>query len=134
MNRSEFTEALARQHNLTVKEAEVIIRTIFDEMTHALRGNQRIEIRGFGSFAVKEYAPYIGRNPKTGERIRVDNKRLPFFRVGKVLRDQLAEAGRLEDEARTGVQATSSKPSGDGVPVASSAGAARNVSSKGPSS
>lgn len=109
MNRSELTEALAKRHNLTVKEAEVIIKTIFEEMTQALKDRKRIEIRGFGSFAVKEYGAYVGRNPKTGEKIQVQNKCLPFFRVGKQLRDQLAEAGRLEEEGK-------SAPVGGGEP------------------
>jgi integration host factor subunit beta len=89
MNKSELVESLSTQGNLTYKKAEQIVNLIFDAMTQALIDNDRIEIRGFGSFMVKDYKAYTGRNPKTGESIQVDEKKLPFFKVGKELRERV---------------------------------------------
>ena len=89
MNKSELVESLSTQGNLTYKKAEQIVNLIFDAMTQALIDNDRIEIRGFGSFMVKDYKAYTGRNPKTGESIQVNEKKLPFFKVGKELRERV---------------------------------------------
>jgi len=87
MNKSELVEALANEKNLTYKKSEEIVNIIFDSMSDTLTRGGRIEIRGFGSFIVKDYKAYMGRNPKTGEVINVDPKKLPFFKVGKELRE-----------------------------------------------
>jgi len=87
MNKSELVEALASEKNLTYKKAEEIVNIIFDSMSETLTHGGRIEIRGFGSFIVKDYKAYMGRNPKTGEVINVNPKKLPFFKVGKDLRE-----------------------------------------------
>lgn len=87
MNKSDLVETLATKRNLTYKKAEEIVNIVFDSMTQALVNHDRIEIRGFGSFVVKEYLGYKGRNPKTGEVIDVKPKKLPFFKVGKELRE-----------------------------------------------
>lgn len=89
MNKSELVETLSIKNNLTYKKSEQIINLIFDTMSQALIDNDRIEIRGFGSFMVKDYKAYMGRNPKTGEIIQVDEKKLPFFKVGKELRERV---------------------------------------------
>ncbi|MDX9708601.1 MAG: integration host factor subunit beta [Trichloromonas sp.] len=89
MNKSELVESLANKKNLTYKKAEEIVNLIFDSMTQALVEGGRIEIRGFGSFVVKDYKSYMGRNPKTGEVIQVMPKKLPFFKVGKELRERV---------------------------------------------
>jgi integration host factor subunit beta len=89
MNKSELVESLANKKNLTYKKSEEIINLIFDSMTDALVEGGRIEIRGFGSFVVKDYKAYMGRNPKTGEVIQVHPKKLPFFKVGKELRERV---------------------------------------------
>lgn len=89
MNKSELVENLANKKNLTYKKAEEIVNLIFDSMTQALVEGGRIEIRGFGSFVVKDYKSYMGRNPKTGEVIQVMPKKLPFFKVGKELRERV---------------------------------------------
>ncbi len=89
MNKSELVEALGSRKNLTFKKSEEIVNIIFDSMSEELAQGGRIEIRGFGSFMVKDYKAYMGRNPKTGEVIRVNPKRLPFFKVGKELRDRV---------------------------------------------
>jgi integration host factor subunit beta len=90
MNKSEMIEALAAQKGLTFKKAEEIINTIFESMTNALLTGDRIEIRGFGSFVVNDYKAYTGRNPKTGESIAVKPKKLPFFKVGKELKERIS--------------------------------------------
>ncbi len=89
MNKSELVEALSVRENLTYKKAEQIVNLVFDSMSEALIENDRIEIRGFGSFMVKDYKAYMGRNPKTGEVIEVRPKKLPFFKVGKELRERV---------------------------------------------
>lgn len=94
MNKSELVEALAAENGLTYKKAEEIVNLIFDSMASTLSDGGRIEIRGFGSFVVKDYKSYMGRNPKTGEMIKVRPKRLPFFKVGKELRERVNSARR----------------------------------------
>ncbi|MBW6508198.1 MAG: integration host factor subunit beta [Desulfuromonadales bacterium] len=89
MNKSELVEALSQKKNLTYKKAEQIVNLIFDSMTQSLVDRNRIEIRGFGSFLVKDYKSYMGRNPKTGEIIKVEEKKLPFFKAGKGLRERV---------------------------------------------
>ena len=89
MNRSELIEAVAVGANLPKKQAEIAVNTIFDSMTEALIRGERVEIRGFGSFTNRHYGAYTGRNPKTGDPVQVPPKRLPFFKVGKDLRDRV---------------------------------------------
>lgn len=86
MNKSDLIAALAKKANITHKKASEVCYLVFDEMADKLRKGGRIEIRGFGSFANKEYKSYVGRNPKTKEMINVPEKRLPYFKVGKELR------------------------------------------------
>ena len=89
MNKSELIESLAVKKSLSFKKAEEVINTLFASMTDALLSGDRIEIRGFGSFVVKEYDAYTGRNPKTGEFVQVKAKKLPFFKVGKDLKEKV---------------------------------------------
>ena len=89
MNKSELIEALAEKTNMPIREAGSITNTLIETMTDALVSGQSIEIRGFGSFVVKEYNSYTGRNPKTGQKIKVSPKKLPFFKVGKELRERV---------------------------------------------
>lgn len=89
MNKSELIEAIAQEVNMPVREASSVTKTIIQAMTEALADGENIEIRGFGSFVVKEYGSYYGRNPKTGEKIKVAPKRLPFFKVGKELKERV---------------------------------------------
>lgn len=89
MNKSELIEALAQEKGLTYKKAEEIVNIILESMTGTLAKGGRIEIRGFGSMVVKDYKSYTGRNPKTGETIEVKPKKLPFFKVGKSLREKI---------------------------------------------
>ncbi len=89
MNKSELIKALAEQSNIPAEEATVVVNTFIDSMKDAMAEGDRVEIRGFGSFKVKEYEGYSGRNPRTGEKVQVESKRLPFFRPGKELKDYL---------------------------------------------
>jgi len=79
-------ELLARHQNFSHRQSETIVNAMFDAMSNVLAGGKRIEIRGFGSFAVKQRRARQGRNPKTGALVAVDAKRIPFFRAGKELR------------------------------------------------
>ena len=89
MNKSELIEALAQDINVPHREAAAITNTVIETMTEALAKGESIEIRGFGSFVIKKYDSYEGRNPKTGKKIKVQPKRLPFFKVGKELRERV---------------------------------------------
>jgi len=85
MNRSELIQAVADQNDLSRRQAEAVVSTMFTCILDALKREERVEVRGFGSFTTRNYEPYTGRNPKTGESVDVPAKRLPFFRVGKNL-------------------------------------------------
>lgn len=89
MNKSDLVSALAKKENLTEKESQAIIDLVFDGFTETLRKGGRIEIRGFGSFSVRKYGAYQGRNPKTGEPINVKEKKEAFFKVGKELKEKV---------------------------------------------
>jgi len=89
MNKAELVLKVAARANLTQNVAKVIVDTIFGGMKDSLIRGERIEIRGFGSFVVKNYAAYKGRNPKTGALVDVSGKKLPFFKVGKELREKV---------------------------------------------
>ena len=89
MNKSELIETLAQDIGIPHREAAAITNTVIDTMTEALARGESIEIRGFGSFVIKQYGSYEGRNPKTGKKIKVSPKKLPFFKVGKDLREQV---------------------------------------------
>ena len=89
MNKSDLTKALSKEHVIPLRKAEEIVDKVFVTMTKALMGGDRIEIRGFGAFSMREYDGYTGRNPKTGEEIPVKGKRLPFFKCGKELKERV---------------------------------------------
>ncbi|MBT3181731.1 MAG: integration host factor subunit beta [Deltaproteobacteria bacterium] len=93
MNKSDLIESLAKKlPNLAGRDVEVIVNTIFESMTESLRQGDRIEIRGFGSFEVRTRKPRIGRNPKTGMSVEVGERKVPFFKVGKELRERVNKA------------------------------------------
>jgi len=90
MTRSDLVEALAQQFGqLTQRDAEMAVKTILDAMTDALARGHRIELRGFGSFSVSHRAPRLGRNPRSGEKVAVPEKRVPHFKPGKALRENV---------------------------------------------
>ncbi len=88
MNKLDIVETLKDETGITKAEAGKIVNLFFDEMTNALAVGDRAEIRGFCSFYVKAYESYTGRNPKSGEKIEVKPKKLPFFKCGKELKDR----------------------------------------------
>ena len=89
MNKSDLVEALSEGEDLTRMKAEEIVNLVFSEMTNALVAEDRVEIRGLGSFKVKSYDGYKGRNPKTGKQIKVKPKKQPFFKCGKELKERV---------------------------------------------
>lgn len=89
MNKADLIEELGKKENLKGKDSGAIINLIFDGFTDALKKGGRIEIRGFGSFCVRAYGAYTGSNPKTGKKVDVKPKRLPFFKVGKELKERV---------------------------------------------
>jgi len=110
MTKSELIERVSeRVPHISKKDTEVVVNTIFDSMTDALRSGKRIEIRGFGSFQVKVREAREGRNPKTGEEVKIPAKRTPFFKVGKELKERIDASGRGGRPATAGA---SPRPSG----------------------
>ena len=90
MIRSELIQKIADANpHLTQRHVERIVSTVFEEIIEALAKGDRVELRGFGAFSVKEREARTGRNPRTGETVEVDDKRVPFFKTGKLLRDRL---------------------------------------------
>ena len=89
MNRSDIVEAMSDKLALTKGEANLVVRTVFDEMSKALAKGNRVEIRGLCSFRVKKYRGYHGKNPKTGDLFRVKPKKLPYFKCGADLKKRV---------------------------------------------
>lgn len=104
MTKSELIEAVANKLKLPKGKAELIVNCVFDSMEAALKRGERIEIRGFGSFEIRHYKAYEGRNPRTGAKVDVKPKRLPFFKVGKELKERVngeeeGEEGSVEPQS-----------------------------------
>lgn len=91
MTKADLIAVLEKQANLSHKQAETVVNICFDTMIKSLYNDERIEIRGFGSFANRNYRAYEGRNPKTGKIVKVDPKKVPFFKVGKELKEMVDE-------------------------------------------
>jgi integration host factor subunit beta len=89
VNKRELIEAFAKEIGITLRGAEVCVNTLFNSMADTLAKGGRVEIRGFGSFKVKEYESYSGRNPKTGEPIQVRGKSLPYFKLSTMMRKRM---------------------------------------------
>jgi integration host factor subunit beta len=89
MNKADLINELSKKEDLTEKQAGEIVNLVFDGFTETLRKGGRIEIRGFGSFSVREYEAFTGRNPRTGKSVEVKPKRSPFFKVGKELKQKV---------------------------------------------
>jgi integration host factor subunit beta len=104
MTKSELIDLIAaKQAQLSVKDVELAVKTVIEQMAETLASGERIEIRGFGSFSLHYRAPRIGRNPKTGESVGLAGKHVPHFKPGKELRDRVNEGlhrdnGEPEDE------------------------------------
>ncbi len=100
MNKPDLVTALAARTAIPNSRAEQVVNMIFDSMTEALVAGEGIELRGFGSFTVRHYKGYTGRNPKTGKPVEVAPKRLPFFKVGRELKE-LVDRGRKTSERKS---------------------------------
>ena len=87
MTKADLIEEVSRVVEMTRKDAEVIVEAIFDSVVRSLRTGDKIEIRGFGSFRTRQRQPRVGRNPKTGTRVEVPSKRIPYFKPSKELKD-----------------------------------------------
>ena len=87
MTKAELIEEVSRVVEMTRKDSEVIVEAIFDSIVKSLRTGDKIEIRGFGSFRTRQRQPRVGRNPKTGTRVEVPSKRIPYFKPSKELKD-----------------------------------------------
>src|SRR6059036_1278655 len=101
MTKADLIEEVSRVVEMTRKEAEVIVEAIFDSIVRSLRGGDKIEIRGFGSFRTRQRQPRVGRNPKTGTRVEVPAKRIPYFKPSKELKD-LVNGSEHQPSTETG--------------------------------
>jgi integration host factor subunit beta len=108
MTKAELIEEVSRVVEMTRKDSEVIVEAIFDSIVRSLRGGDKIEIRGFGSFRTRERQPRVGRNPKTGTRVDVPAKRIPYFKPSKELKD-------LVNTSKDGEAPAAAAPSPDGA-------------------
>ena len=112
MTRADLIERISRMGRMSKSRAEMLVRAIFDALGQSLRLGKRIEVRGFGTFQVRHYQPYTGRDPRTGHAVAVKAKRLPFFKVSKELANRVNE-GRLDKNRAAG---TSPAQPHQGVP------------------
>jgi integration host factor subunit beta len=111
MTKADLIDEVSRLAELTRKDSEVIVETIFDSVVRSLRAGDKIEIRGFGSFRTRQRKPRVGRNPKTGERVEVPAKKIPFFKPSKELKDLVNEGhGAVPPAAATPAPPTTSTP------------------------
>jgi integration host factor subunit beta len=114
MTKSDLIDVLCETQKIPKGRAELLVQVIFESMEASLKRGERIEIRGFGSFELRSYRPYEGRNPRTGVRVSVQPKRLPFFKVGKELKERV-NAGKQGNGARP--RGRSDAPAAAPVPV-----------------
>ncbi len=96
MTKAELIEEVSRTVEMTRKDSEEIVETIFESIVGSLHRGDKIEIRGFGSFRTRQRQPRVGRNPKTGSRVEVPSKRIPFFKPSKELRDAVNQSAKSE--------------------------------------
>ena len=99
MTKAELVEKVANQINLTKKQTEVVVNTVFTSITDSLAEGKKVELRGFGSFRIRQRNARVGRNPKSGQKVDVPSKKVPFFKAGKELREQVDER-EAEEAAR----------------------------------
>ena len=106
MTKAELVERVANQINLTKKQTEVVVNTVFSSITESLAEGKKVELRGFGSFRIRQRNARIGRNPKSGQKVEVPSKKVPFFKAGKELR-QLVDNNLRSEERRVGKECRS---------------------------
>ncbi len=112
VTKSDLIEIVAQKLHLPKGKAELIVNCVFDSMEESLKKGERIEIRGFGSFEIRHYKAYEGRNPRTGDPVGVQPKRLPFFKVGKELKERVNEAAQKCKEVKEQAPPTPMSASG----------------------
>jgi integration host factor subunit beta len=110
MTKSDLIDVLCETQKIPKGRAELLVQVVFESMEVALKRGERIEIRGFGSFELRSYRPYEGRNPRTGVRVSVQPKRLPFFKVGKELKERVNAGAKLPDPAPVPAPVTTTGP------------------------
>ena len=98
MTKAELVERVANQINLTKKQTEVVGNTVFSSITESLSEGKKVELRGFGSFRIRQRNARIGRNPKSGQTVEVPSKKVPFFKAGKELRQLVDNNAKVEEE------------------------------------
>ena len=98
MTKAELVEKVAIQINLTKKQTEVVVNTVFSSITESLAEGKKVELRGFGSFRIRQRNARIGRNPKSGQKVEVPSKKVPFFKAGKELRQLVDNNLKAEEE------------------------------------
>ena len=111
MTKADLIEEVARITDVTRRDSEVIVETIFDSIVHSLRAGDKIEIRGFGSFRTRQRNSRVGRNPKTGDRVDVPAKKIPFFKPSKELKD-LVNQSQGDGAATPVAHAPGAEPAG----------------------
>lgn len=99
MTKAELIDEVSKVVEMTRKDSETIVETIFDSIVNSLHKGEKIEIRGFGSFRTRQRQPRVGRNPKTGSRVEVPSKRIPFFKPSKELRDLVNHSEKPQETA-----------------------------------
>ncbi|HIJ50905.1 MAG TPA: integration host factor subunit beta [Nitrospinae bacterium] len=99
MTKAELVEKVANQINLTKKQTEVVVNTVFSSITDSLAEGKKVELRGFGSFRIRQRNARVGRNPKSGQKVDVPSKKVPFFKAGKELRE-LVDEHEAQEAAR----------------------------------
>jgi len=112
MTKAELVDEVARVVQLTKKQAETIVNIVFDSIVDSLRSGQKIELRGFGSFRLRNRKSRTGRNPKTGEKVEVPSKKIPYFKPGKELKELINKAladGTLVPEVETAEEAAAAE-------------------------
>jgi integration host factor subunit beta len=114
LTKADLIEEVSRVVEMTRKDSEVIVEAIFDSIVRSLRAGDKIEIRGYGSFRTRQRQPRVGRNPKTGTRVEVPSKRIPYFKPSKELKDL--------------VNQTETKEQTDGAPTAAGSSNIQNPS------
>ena len=102
MTKADLVDEEIRVAGLSKREAETVVNTVFQQITDALRHDDKIELRGFGSFRIRRRRSRLGRNPKTGDRVDVPSKRIPYFKPGKELKDLINEADEVDSPASAG--------------------------------
>lgn len=110
MTKAELVDEVARVVQLTKKQAETIVNIVFDSIVDSLRSGQKIELRGFGSFRLRNRKSRTGRNPKTGEKVEVPSKKIPYFKPGKELKELINKTlveGEVPSETKPGDLAAS---------------------------